>query len=201
MTTPYAVVSSQTRFTGAIMTVVSEEVALPQGGTAVRDFSRHPGAVGVVALDEQGRVLLLRQYRHPVRETLWELPAGLLDVEDEAPLAAAQRELAEEGRVRAARWDLLLDCYPSPGGSDEAIRIYLGRDLADLPEAEHFAGEAEEAGIERHWIDLDEAARWTLSGTVRNAMCVAGVLAAARSRDQAWGPLRSADTAWPVAGD
>lgn len=192
----YAVVSSEVRFTGAIMTVRSDEVAMPDGGSAVRDYVVHPGAVGIVALDNEGRVLLLRQYRHPVRETLWELPAGLLDVAGEEPLVAARRELHEEGAVRAEQWDLLVDAYTSPGGSDEAIRVFLARDLSTVADPDRFVGKAEEAGIELHWVGLDQAVSWSLAGNVKNAMCVVGVLAAARARDLAWTPLRPADTAW-----
>ncbi len=194
---PYAVLWSQRRFTGAIMTVRSDQIALPGGGTAVRDYVVHPGAVGVVAIDDDGRVLLLRQYRHPVRRTLWELPAGLLDVAGEPPLTGAQRELFEEGALRAARWDLLVDALTSPGGSDEAIRIFLARDCNEVPAAERYLGEAEEAGIERHWVDLDEAVAWSLAGEVQNAMCLVGILAAARARDLGWA-VRPPDSLWPA---
>ncbi|MEP6642168.1 MAG: NUDIX hydrolase, partial [Gaiellales bacterium] len=168
--------------------------------SAVRDYVVHPGAVGIAALDDIGRVLLLRQYRHPVRQTLWELPAGLLDVDGEGPLAAARRELYEEGAVRADRWDLLIDGYPSPGGSDEAIRVFLARGLHPVADADRFVGQAEEAGISRHWVDLDEAVSWSLAGEVQNAMCLVGVLAAARARDLGWSPLRASDTAWSARG-
>lgn len=190
----YPVQDSQVRFTGPIMTVRSDTIELPAGGTAVRDYVVHPGAVGIVALDDDDRVLLLRQYRHPVRETLWELPAGLLDVAGEDPLAAAERELYEEGALRADRWHTLVDAYTSPGGSDESIRVFLARGLHHVAGAERFVGEAEEAGISLHWVDLDAAVAWSLAGTVRNAMCLVGVLAAARARDGGWSALRPADT-------
>ncbi len=196
----YAVRASHVRFKGAVMTVVSDEVEMPDGGTAVRDYVVHPGAVGIVALDEAGRVLLLHQYRHPVREVLWEVPAGLLDVDGEGPLEAARRELHEEAALTADRWDLLMDAYNSPGGCDEKIRIFLARGLHQVPDGERFTGIAEESDLELRWVDLDEAVTWAQSGRIENAMCVIGVLATARARDQAWQPLRPADAPWSAPG-
>ncbi len=195
-TASYGVIASQERFSGAVIRVVSDEVAMPGGGTAVRDYVVHPGAVGIVALDERGRVLLLRQYRHPVGQMLWELPAGLLDVVHEEPLAAARRELHEEGAFEADRWDLLLDAFASPGGSDERYRVYLARALHSVAVDDRFQGVDEEADMEVHWVDLNEAASWVMSGRILNAMCCIGLLAAARGRDQDWSPLRPADTPW-----
>lgn len=193
---PYAVASSHERFSGAVIKIVSDEVAMPGGDTAVRDYVVHPGAVGIVALDDQGRVLLLRQYRHPVRQTLWELPAGLLDVEEEEPLAAAKRELHEEGAFNADRWDLLMDAFTSPGGSDERIRVFLARGLHSVAGDDRFQGVDEESELEVHWVDLNEAASWTMSGRILNAMCSIGLLAATRAREEDWAPLRPADTPW-----
>lgn len=191
---PYEVMSGQERFSGAVIKVVSDEVRMPGGDTAVRDYVLHPGAVGVVALDQQGRVLLLRQYRHPVRQTLWELPAGLLDVDGEEPLDAAKRELYEEGAVKADRWDLLVDAFTSPGGCNEKIRVFLARGLRSVADSDRFQGIDEEAELEVHWIDLNEAVSWAMSGRILNAMCTIGVLVAARARDENWEPLRSVDT-------
>lgn len=193
---PYAVTASQERFSGAVIKVVSDQVRMPGGAIAARDYVVHPGAVGIVALDHDNRVLLLRQYRHPVRQTLWELPAGLLDVSDEDPLAAARRELHEEGASQADRWDLLVDALSSPGGSDEHIRVYLARGLHSVADADRFQGIDEEAELEVHWVDLNEAVSWALSGRILNAMCSIGLLAAAAARDQNWASLRPADTPW-----
>ena len=98
-------------------TILVDDARLELGADRVidRDVVLHPGAVGVVALDDQERVLLVQQYRHPVGRKLWEPPAGLLDVAGEAPLDAARRELYEEGHCRAARWDVLVDTFTSPG--------------------------------------------------------------------------------------
>ncbi|MDQ6688332.1 MAG: NUDIX hydrolase [Actinomycetota bacterium] len=196
----YPVRSTHVRFSGNVITVVSDEVAMPDGDTVVRDYVRHPGAVGVVALDRTDRVLLIRQYRHPVRRMLWELPAGLLDVAEESPLDTAKRELHEEGAIVADRWDLLADALTSPGSSDETMRLFLAREISAVPEADRFAGTAEEFELERHWVDLDEAAGWSLSGEIENAMCQIGVLAASRAREMGWTPLRPPGSAWSARG-
>ena len=101
------------------------------GQPIVREYVDHPGAVAVLALDEHDRAFLIRQYRHPVRTREWEIPAGLLDVAGEDPFVAAQRELAEEGDLAASEWAVLADFVTSPGGSDEAIRIYLARGIRE----------------------------------------------------------------------
>ncbi|MEP6697065.1 MAG: NUDIX hydrolase [Pseudonocardiales bacterium] len=195
--TAYEILDSELRFTGNVISLASDTVVMPDGTSVVRDYVRHPGAVGIVALDEEGQVLLVHQYRHPVREKLWEIPAGLLDVTDEPPLAAAKRELHEEGAVTAEDWHLLLDTYNSPGSSNEAIRVFLARRLHPVADAQRYIGEAEEAGMELRWVPLDEAVSWTMSGRILNAMCGLGVLAAARARSLDWRPLRVADYAWP----
>lgn len=193
----HPVAARRERFAGAVFSVVTDEVVLPDGGTVSRDYLRLPGAVAVVALDDAGRVLLLEQYRHPVRAVLWELPAGMLDVPGESPLAAAGRELAEEGHVRADRWDLLVDLHTSPGISDETVRVYLARDLSEVPEADRYTGHGEEAMLRRHRVDLEDAVRRALAGEVRNGIALAGLLAAARCRDAGWRPLRPAQSPWP----
>jgi 8-oxo-dGDP phosphatase len=184
------------RYAGPIFTVYTDEVTMSTGRTVERDLVTNRGAVGVVALDDAGRVVLVEQYRHPLRRRLWELPAGLLDVTGEDPAAAVARELAEEADLRAKRWDLLVDLHTSPGFSDETIRIFLARDLSAVPEAERHAREDEEADLEPAWFDLDEAVAMALRGEITNASAVGGLLAAARTRDDGWATLRPAD--WPL---
>jgi len=199
----FEVTERHERFSGAVITVVSDAVRMPGGDVSVRDYVRHPGAVGVVALDEAGRVLLVRQYRHPVGRDLWELPAGLLDVHAEEALDAARRELAEEADVTAARWHVLADVLTSPGCSDEAIRLFLARDLAAVPDADLHVRTHEEATMLVEAVDLDTAVGWVLAGEVENAACAVGVLAAARARDSGFAGLRPADAPWrarPPAG-
>ncbi|MGZ4649249.1 MAG: NUDIX domain-containing protein [Kineosporiaceae bacterium] len=182
---------------GLVWDVVRDTVDLGEGGVVQREYVQHTGAVGVLALDEDGRVLFVEQYRHPVGMTLWELPAGLLDVQGESPLRAAQRELAEEADVRAGRWDLLIDWFNSPGGMTEALRLYLARDLSPVPEAERHEREAEELGMQVRWVPLDEARDAVLGGALHNPGAVVGVLAACEAHAQGWRTLRPADAPWP----
>lgn len=182
---------------GRIFDLRSEQVDLGEGGVVTREFVDHPGAVAIVALDEDERVLLLHQYRHPVRRELWEPPAGLLDVDGEDAQVAAARELLEETDLRAARWDVLADYYTTPGGSNEALRVFLARDLSEVPAAERHAREAEELGMELRWVPLDEAVSAVLAGDLHNPSAVVGILAAAAARATGWSSLRPADSPWP----
>ncbi|RLP85618.1 NUDIX hydrolase [Micromonospora sp. BL4] len=193
----YEVRSREERYRGRIFTVVSEEVTMPGGGTAARDLVRHVGAVAVVALDDVGQVVLIRQYRHPVGRHLWELPAGLMDVSGEELPAAALRELAEEADLTAGRIDVLVDLHSSPGFTNELVRVYLARDLADVPAGERHDRRDEEADLQVVRIDLDEAVGMVLAGEITNASAVAGLLAAARARDTGWSVLRPADAPLP----
>ena len=171
---------------------------MPDGTVVRRDYQVHPGSVAVLALDDEDRVLVLRQYRHPVRQKLWEIPAGLLDVPGENPLHAAQRELYEEAHVKAEDWRVLADVYTTPGGCDEAVRIFLARDLSEA-EGERFEVSEEEADMELARVPLDELVRGVLAGELHNNCLVVGVLAltAARRGD---GPGRAAPGRRAVAG-
>jgi 8-oxo-dGDP phosphatase len=185
------------RYAGPIFSVYTDKVTMSGGGTAQRDITENKGAVGVVAIDDVDRVVLIKQYRHPVGRNLWELPAGLRDVGGEQMVVAAARELAEETDVRAGRFDLLIDLHTSPGFSNETIRLFLARDLSPVPDADRYARTDEEADIETAWFDLDEAVAMVLRGEITNAAAVAGLLAAARTRDEGWATLRPADTPEP----
>ena len=143
----------------------------------VRDYMDHPGAVAVLAIDADDRVLLIQQYRHPIREREWEIPAGLLDVVGEDPADTARRELAEETDLAASEWEHLLSIHTSPGGSDEIVHIYLARGLTAAPVAH--AREAEEADIRIEWVPLADAVAAVMAGRMRNGILVAGLLAAA----------------------
>ena len=184
-----------TQFEGRIWSVVSEDVDF---GTTVarRDMLVHPGAVVVIAVDDDERVLLIRQYRHPVGRMLFEPPAGLMDAPDESGWVTAQRELAEEAGYVARDWHVLLDVYLSPGGMSEAIRIYLARDLEPLPDGRIMTGEAEEAHLPRAWVDLDEAKDLVLDGRIGSPSAVAGILGAWAARQRGWDSLRPADVPW-----
>jgi ADP-ribose pyrophosphatase len=182
------------RYAGPIFTVYTDKVTMSGGGTAERDVTENKGAVGVVALDDIGRVVLIKQYRHPVHQRLWEVPAGLRDVPGEDLLLTAARELAEETDLRAARFDLLVDLHTSPGFSNETIRLFLARDLTPVPDGERHERTDEEADLEIAWFDLDEAVAMVLRGEITNAATVGGLLAAARAREDGWATLRPADT-------
>lgn len=194
---PRTVVRSESRFRGAVWSVRSDTVDLGDGQVVTRDVIDHPGAVGVIALDGQDRVLLVRQYRHPVAALLWEAPAGLLDVAGEDPWAAAARELYEEAGYRAGAWQVLVDFYNSPGGSDEAFRCYLARDLLEVSAAERHAGIHEERDMPTAWLPLEEAVAKVLAGELHNPTTVVGVLAAAAARARGWAGLRPGDAPWP----
>lgn len=183
---------------GMIWDVVRDTVDLGDAGTVRREYVRHPGAVAVIALDDDDRVLLLRQYRHPVRAELWEPPAGLLDVPGEDPRQAAARELAEEADLVAGSWWELVDYLSSPGGSDEGLRLFLARDLSPVPHAERHVREAEEAGMVTRWVPLDEAVEAVLGGRLQNPSAVVGILAAAACRSRGWVGLRRVEVGPPA---
>ena len=184
--------SREERFSGPIFTVVTDRVTMSGGTPARRDTVLAKGAVGVVALDDVGRVALIKQYRHAVGTRLWELPAGLRDVAGEEPVLAAARELAEEADLVAARYDLLVDLHTSPGFTDESIRLFLARSLSPVPEADRFERHDEEADLEVAWLDLDEAIAMIFRGEITNAAAIGGLLATARARDEGWATLRPA---------
>jgi ADP-ribose pyrophosphatase len=185
------------RYSGPVFTVYTDEVTMSGGGSAERDVTENKGAVGVVAVDDVGRVVLVRQYRHPVHRRLWELAAGLRDVDGEDLEVTAGRELAEEADLLAARWDLLVDLHTSPGFSNETIRIFLARDLSPVPEDQRHERTDEEADLEIAWFDLDEAVAMVLRGEITNAAAVGGLLSAARARDDGWATLRPPSTPLP----
>lgn len=181
------VLLSERAFEGKVWDIRRETFAYGDG-EVVREFVDHTGAVAVLALDAEERVLLIQQYRHPIRERDWELPAGLLDIAGEDPAVAAGRELEEEADLVAGSLQLLTEFYTTPGGSNESIRIYLARDLTATTEA--FARTEEEADIRVEWVPLDDAVSAVLGGRLHNSILMLGVLAAAAARDRDWSTLR-----------
>jgi ADP-ribose pyrophosphatase len=172
---PAEVVASARVYEGRVWDIRRDRFRF--GGDEIeRDYVDHTGAVAVLARDADGRVLLINQYRHPIRSRDWELPAGLLDVAGEDPLAAAQRELAEEADLVAEQWSELLMFATSPGGSDETIRVYEARGLSAAPEA--FARTEEEAELVLRWVPLAEAVEAALAGRLHNSILLVAVLAA-----------------------
>lgn len=193
---PSPVTESEVVFDGVIWDVRREAFEL-EGERLVREIIDHPGAVAVLALDEDEHVVLIRQYRHPISSLEWEIPAGLLDVVGEDPLLAAQRELAEEADLVAEHWAVLLDYFSSPGGMNEALRIYLARGLSPVPSAERHEREGEEAHLVKRSASLDEVIDAVLAGDLHNSTLVVAALAGQRMREEGWTSLRPADTPWP----
>ena len=195
---PHEVTASEVVWSGRIVDMIKDHVIVVEGqDPVVREYTRHPGAVAVVVLrGESGgeEILLERQYRHPVKAELWEIPAGLLDIPGEDPRIAAQRELAEEADLVADRWDVLVDYFTSPGGSTEPLRIFLARDLRAADEV--FDREDEEATMEYAWVRLDDALTMVLDGRLHNPSAVIGVLATHAARGRGWSGLRPADAPW-----
>jgi len=189
----FEVTGSRAVYDGAILTLRVDDVVMPGGRVAEREVVEHFGAVAILARDEDGRIAMVRQYRHPVGRRLLELPAGLLDQDGEEPLEAARRELAEEADLAAETWHVLVDLALSPGFTDEALRLYLAEDLHHLEAAERVDEEAE---LEVEWTALDDAVRMVLGGEIVNATSVAGILAAAAA-ERAGVELRGVDAPWP----
>ena len=171
-----------------IVNIRSDTVQMPDGSEAAREVVEHPGAVAVLALDDADRVLLIRQYRHPVAALLWEIPAGLRDVPGEPAQVTAERELLEETGYRAADWRVLADFFTSPGFSTERLRIFLARRLTAVPAAERqYVPEHEEAQLALAWVPLDTAVRAFLAGDMHNGVAAVGILSAYVARQDARG--------------
>ncbi len=192
---PAVLVDSETVHIGGKWKVDVETVDIA-GQRVKRDIVIHPGAVAVLVLNDRDEVLLIRQYRQALGMFLFETPAGLLDIPSENPLDAAQRELAEEAGVRADRWDTLVDFYNSPGGSSEAIRIYLAREISELTEGRVDTGEAEELDLPCVWLPLEKAVDLVLEGELGNPTAVVGILAAWAWRSDSRRKLREANADW-----
>lgn len=191
------VVAESAVFRGPVFGVRSDRVEMPRGdGTEIvaRDVVEHIGSVGVIALDDRDRVLLLRQYRHPVGRLLWEAPAGLRDVDGEPLHKLAERELLEEAGYRAERWETLVDVFPSSGMADERVRIFLARGVTEVPgDRIDFERVHEEADMPVVWVPLEEAVRKVLAGDLHNMITCVGVLAVQAARASGFGGLRPVD--------
>ncbi|AWB83969.1 NUDIX domain-containing protein [Corynebacterium liangguodongii] len=182
----YTVTKSQLLVDAPILALRRDTVTMPTGVSADREIVEHLGAVAIVALDGEGRIAMVEQYRHSVGRRLQELPAGILDVAGETELECAKRELREEAGLAAGDWGVLLDLVTSPGFAEEAVRVFLARDLSEVqrPEAED-----EEAEMTLEWVDLDEARARVFAGAVTNSIAIAGILAACAVRDGVARPL------------
>ncbi|MDO5684050.1 MAG: NUDIX hydrolase [Propionibacteriaceae bacterium] len=172
-------IKREVKATGRIQTFIEDTIATPHGETIVRQWVGHTGAVAVMAMDEQGRIAVVHQYRHPVGFRLVEPPAGILDIEGEPPVEAAKRELAEEAQLAASRWHTLVDILTSPGGLQESIRIFLARGLSEVPLPDGFEIEGEETDMGLHWIALDDLVARVYAGQIQSPTMVSGTLALA----------------------
>ena len=190
----WPVTSSAMLADGSLVRLRRDMVRMPDGDVVGRDILEHPGAVAVVALDAEERVLMIRQYRHPVGRLLWEIPAGLRDVAGEPLHETARRELVEEAGYRAARWSVLADVFTSPGISTERLRIFLARDLAEVPEAERsFVRQHEEAYLVQARVPLEAAVARVYAGDLHNGVTALGILSAYAAREDGFAMLRDAD--------
>jgi ADP-ribose pyrophosphatase len=192
--TPETIISSDRVFDGAVWDL-RRDTFMYGDSQITREYVDHPGAVAILAMDDAGQVLLIKQYRHPIAARDWELPAGLLDVDGESPLLAAKRELAEEADLEATDWSLLGEFFSSPGGSNETIRIFLARGLSATAEA--FDRFDEEAELEIRWVMLDDIVDAVLARAVTNSILGFAALAASVSRSRGWSTLADPNAAWP----
>lgn len=183
--------ASETVYVGKIFALRADEVSMPGGKSARREIVEHYGAAAVVALDDDGNVVLVYQYRHPLGRRLWELPAGLLDVGGEPPEVTAARELKEEVGLAAAHWRTLVDLDSTPGFSDESVRIFLATGLTEVgrPDAHD-----EEADMRIERVPLAQAVSRVFSGEIVNSIAIAGILAAHAMPDA--DSLRPVDAPW-----
>lgn len=177
MSHKFTVESSELLIDAPIIAVRRDSVVMPGGKPANREIVEHFGAVAVVPLDDDGRVALVQQYRHSVGQRLFELPAGLLDFYEEDELECAKRELVEEAGLEAGQWGVLVDLVTSPGFAEEAVRVFVAKQLREV---ERPTPEEEEADMDFHWVPLDQAADMVLRGEIVNSIAVGGILAACR---------------------
>ena len=184
-----------------VFSVLSDHVVTPSGPTMVRTYLDHPGAVAVLAINDEQQIAVLRQYRHPAGLAMIEPIAGLLDSGDEDPLAAARRELAEEAMLEADEWRVLVDFFGSAGSSTESIRIFVARGLRPCARPNGFLVEDEEADMEQGWAAIPDLLDAIFAGRCENGALVSGVLALETAqRRGGWEQLRAPDSPWLARG-
>ena len=169
------VLESEEVYKGKIITIKRDTLTRGDGKNFVRETAVSSDAVAVVAIDEQGRILLIRQYRHPMGRPVWEIPAGKMDVDGEQPEETAIRELQEETDTTAESVELLTLFLNSAGWTNEKTYVYLAKGLRDVPE---FQRENEEADIEQKWVSLEDAYEMVRTGELDDAKTVIGILLA-----------------------
>ncbi|MEJ7635552.1 NUDIX hydrolase [Aeromicrobium sp.] len=174
----WPVSSSDTKYESAYVSLRVDTIVDPTGGEHPRAIVQPNGAIGILAIDEGDRILLVEQYRHAVGRRLLELPAGTLDVAGESAADAAARELAEEADVVAVQWESILHLLATPGYSTEAWEVFQATELSAVPDDERTTREAEEADMAQWWLPFDEAVDAVLAGRITDSLTVAGILAA-----------------------
>ncbi|MCM3502809.1 NUDIX hydrolase [Microbacterium sp. P26] len=170
------IVSTDLVYEGAVWDVRSDTVRYGDG-EMTRQYVEHPGAAAVIAIDDEERVVLIQQYRHPIKERDWEIPAGLLDVAGEPPMETAKRELTEEADLAADRWQHLVSMHTTPGGNDEVVHLFLARGLRAVET--DFEREHEESDMRLERVPLADVIDGVLAGRLRNGILATGALAAA----------------------
>lgn len=190
----FTVSDSNTLHVGRVLALRLDQVVMPGGRTVAREIVEHPGAVAIVPLHDDASVVLVDQYRHAVGRRMRELPAGLLDTPGEAPVTTARRELSEEVGCTARDWSVLLDVVPSPGFSDEAVRVFLARGLAEVGRLADPNDEEADLSVVR--LPLADAVCQVLAGEIVNSSAVGGLLAAQAVLAGTAQP-RPVDAPWP----
>jgi ADP-ribose pyrophosphatase len=184
---------------GAISDFRDDAVRTPSGQVMRRQYTSHPGAVGVVAWNDDDQLAVVRQYRHPVGFVMVEPPAGLLDHAGEDPLEAARRELAEEAGLAAGRWRVLVDAMTTPGATQETLRMFLATDLSPAPAPVGFTPEGEEAEMDVCWAARADLVDAIYAGRLQSPTMVAGLLALEAARlGGRLESLRRPDAPWPA---
>lgn len=199
------VIDHQLIYQGNVFDFVTDKVQLHTDESAVqRDYLAHPGAVAIAAVrpvagaDPSSRkisdweIILVRQYRHPVRAFLWEVPAGLLDHAGEDRVSAAKRELWEEANLEAENWQVLVDFFTSPGGSSEHLRVFVAQGISEST-GKRFEACEEERDMQTAWFSLAEARDALFSGALHNPSAMASILAVIAALRQGWAGLREAN--------
>lgn len=166
--------SSKKIYDGSIIKVRVDTVAMPDGKTAQRDIAEHPGGVGVVALTEDKKIIMVKQYRKPIERAIYEIPAGKLDKKSENPAECGRRELEEETGYRCTELKSLGFMYPSPGFCDEVTHIYLAEGL--------FKGELhpdEDEFLDIEFFEFSKVKEMIMNNEINDAKTVFGILKAA----------------------
>ena len=159
-------------YSGQIIKLRLEEASLPDGSVLEYEIVEHPGGAAIVAINEEGKVCLIKQYRHVFGEWLWELPAGKID-NDEPPSETAVRELREETGLSAKKWSSLGTVISSPGVFSEIVNLYLAQELKTGIHA-HEKGEL----IEVHWFSLNDAQKMVINNTITDSKTAIGIFRA-----------------------